>query len=244
MSSAMQGMKVIVSGAASGIGLATADLFEQMGASVARFDRTPISAGKGLSFALDITDETQVADAVTSVDEALGGIDVMVNTAGILLFGPLLETPVADARRVLDVNLIGTFLMVRETVRVMKKRGKGGKVILFSSARAAWPPGACRLLRVEGGYQRNGALLGEGVRARHSRQCSGSGADRYADARLRKHAARLEAAEIRQSARPHRPSGGDWQGRAVSCRTGRELHDGTGARRQRRRLDGLKEGRR
>ena len=133
MSSAMQGMKVIVSGAASGIGLATADLFEQMGASVARFDRTPISAGKGLSFALDITDETQVADAVTSVDEALGGIDVMVNTAGILLFGPLLETPVADARRVLDVNLIGTFLMVRETVRVMKKRGKGGKVILFSS---------------------------------------------------------------------------------------------------------------
>lgn len=133
MSHELEGLRVIVSGAASGIGLATADLFEERGARVARFDLAPIVSGSGPSFTLDITDEAQVARAVRSADEALGGIDVMVNTAAIFLFGPLLETPVSDVRKVLDVNLTGTFLMVRETVRAMKKRGAGGKIILFSS---------------------------------------------------------------------------------------------------------------
>jgi 3-oxoacyl-[acyl-carrier protein] reductase len=133
MNHELQGLRVIVSGAASGIGLATADLFEQRGAHVARFDLAPIVSGSGPSFTLDITDEAQVARAVRSADEALGGIDVMVNTAAIFLFAPLLETPVSDVRKVLDVNLTGTFLMVRETVRSMKKRGAGGKIILFSS---------------------------------------------------------------------------------------------------------------
>jgi 3-oxoacyl-[acyl-carrier protein] reductase len=131
MSTEFKGVKVVVSGAASGIGLATADLFEKKGAHVARLDFSPISSG--LSFKVDVTDELQVAEAVASADTALGGIDVMVNTAAIFLYGPLLETPVAEARRVLDVNLIGTFLMMRETVRVMKSRDKGGKIILFSS---------------------------------------------------------------------------------------------------------------
>lgn len=133
MTVGLEGLRVIVSGAASGIGLATAGLLEQRGARVARFDLAPIVTGSGPSFTLDITDEAQVANAVASADEVLGGIDVMVNTAAIFLFGPLLETPVSDVRKVLDVNLTGTFLMVRETVRAMKKRGAGGKIILFSS---------------------------------------------------------------------------------------------------------------
>ncbi|WP_045837367.1 SDR family NAD(P)-dependent oxidoreductase [Hyphomicrobium sp. 99] len=131
--STLQDKKIIVSGAASGIGLAIADLFEAKGARVARFDLKPISAGTGPSFALDITDEAQVVDAVKAADEALGGVDVMLNTAAIFLMAPLLDTPVADARKVLDVNLIGTFLMVRESVRAMKKRRNGGRIILFSS---------------------------------------------------------------------------------------------------------------
>ncbi len=131
MSKDFKDLKVVVSGAASGIGLATADLFEKKGGRVARLDFAPIASS--LSFRVDVTDEIQVAEAVASADDALGGIDVMINTAAVFLYGPLLETPVAEARRVLDVNLIGTFLMARETVRVMKSRGQGGKIILFSS---------------------------------------------------------------------------------------------------------------
>ncbi|SFV25831.1 SDR family NAD(P)-dependent oxidoreductase [Hyphomicrobium facile] len=131
--SMLENKKVIVSGAASGIGLAIADLFEAKGARVARFDLSPISTGAGPSFTLDITDEAQVVEAVKAADEALGGIDVMVNTAAIFLMSPLLDTPVAEARKVLDVNLIGTLLMVRESVRAMQKHGNGGRIILFSS---------------------------------------------------------------------------------------------------------------
>ena len=131
MSNELKGLKVVVSGAASGIGLATADLFEKKGALVARLDIEPIATG--VSFQVDITDEIQVAEAVAAADNALGGIDVMVNSAAIFLYGALLEMSVADARKVLDVNIIGTFLVTRETVRAMKSRGKGGKIILFSS---------------------------------------------------------------------------------------------------------------
>jgi 3-oxoacyl-[acyl-carrier protein] reductase len=131
MSSEFKNLKVVVSGAASGIGQATADLFEKKGARVARLDHLPID--KDLSFKADLTDEIQVAEAIAAADNALGGIDVMVNTAAIFIYSPLLETSVADVRRIFDVNLVGTFLVTRETVRAMKSRGKGGRIILFSS---------------------------------------------------------------------------------------------------------------
>lgn len=129
----IENKKVIVSGAASGIGLAIADLFEAKGARVARFDISPISTGAGPSFKVDITDEAQVVEAVKAADEALGGVDIMLNTAAIFLMAPLLDQPVADVRRLLDINLVGTFLMVRESVRAMQKHGNGGRIILFSS---------------------------------------------------------------------------------------------------------------
>ncbi|RUO99575.1 SDR family oxidoreductase [Hyphomicrobium sp.] len=124
-------LKVVVVGAASGIGLATANLFEEKGARVARLDHTPITGD--LAFKVDVTDELQVAEAISAADNALGRIDVMINTAAIFRYGPLLDTSVSDVRRVFDVNLVGSFLVTREAVRAMKSRGKGGRIILFSS---------------------------------------------------------------------------------------------------------------
>ncbi|HET6388420.1 SDR family oxidoreductase [Hyphomicrobium sp.] len=129
----IENKKVIVSGAASGIGLAIADLFEAKGARVARFDISPISTGNGPAFKVDITDEAQVVEAVKAADEALGGLDVMLNTAAIFNSAPLLDTPIADVRKLFDINLVGNLLMVRESVRAMKKYGDGGRIILFSS---------------------------------------------------------------------------------------------------------------
>lgn len=131
MKKELDGLKVVVCGAARGIGMATAELLEKSGARVARLDRAPI--GKALSFQVDVTDEIQVANTVSAADAALEGIDVVVNTAAVFLYGPLLDTPVAEVRKVFDVNLVGTFLLTREAVRVMKSRGTGGKIILFSS---------------------------------------------------------------------------------------------------------------
>lgn len=131
MNAEFKDLKVVVVGAASGIGLATANLFEEKGARVARLDHTPITGD--LAFKVDVTDELQVAEAISAADNALGGIDVMINTAAIFLYGPLLDTSVSDVRRVFDVNLVGSFLVTREAVRAMKSRGKGGRIILFSS---------------------------------------------------------------------------------------------------------------
>ena len=197
---------------------------------------------RAVPFTLDITNEAQVADTVASADEALGGIDVMVNTAAIFLFGPLLETPVADARKVLDVNLIGTFLMVRETVRAIQKRRRGGKIILFSSELA-------QLGREEhAAYCASKAGISAMVRC----WAKEFGPDILVNAvapgpidtplldfeNMPPEWQQLECAN--PLGRVGGAAGG-CGGRAVSRWARVELHDGTRARRQRRRCDGLME---
>ncbi|UNK70451.1 SDR family oxidoreductase [Microbacterium sp. H1-D42] len=105
------GLVAVVTGGQSGIGAACADRLRELGAEVAVFDRD--AAAGDLSFAVDVTDEQAVADAVASVIAQTGRIDILVNSAGIGAAGTIAENDNAEWRRVLEINVIGTANVIR-----------------------------------------------------------------------------------------------------------------------------------
>jgi 3-oxoacyl-[acyl-carrier protein] reductase len=140
----LEGKRALVTGGASGIGRAIALAFAADGAQVAVVDSAPVAkiegvvaqigAARGLAFAVqaDVADEGQVSQMVETVLARCGGLDVLVNNAGILIEKPLLETTAEDFDRVIGVNLRGAFLVGREALRVMARQG-GGRVINVAS---------------------------------------------------------------------------------------------------------------
>ena len=124
----------LVTGAASGLGAAIA---VRMGK--AREAEIPDS----LAIFADVTDELRIDEALAEVEEKLGAPpDVLVNNAGIVCFGDILEQSVADFRRVLDVNLVGTYIMSRSVGRRMAARGSGAIVNITSLNAVAPSPDA------------------------------------------------------------------------------------------------------
>ena len=113
------GRRVVVTGAASGIGRQSAQLFAAEGAALALFDRNAAglaeiaAATGGLARDCDVTDEASVGRAVDDAAAAMGGIDGVVNAAGIALRGSVLEVGLDQWRRVLEVNLTGTYIVIR-----------------------------------------------------------------------------------------------------------------------------------
>jgi NAD(P)-dependent dehydrogenase (short-subunit alcohol dehydrogenase family) len=132
----------IITGAASGIGLATAERLLASGWKVAIVDRDakalePQRKRHGgspdvLIASLDVTDEAAAQAVVRSVCDKLGGLDGVVNSAGIAADIPALETPVDLFRKILDVNVAGTFIVARAAAQVMKDRG-GGAIVNMAS---------------------------------------------------------------------------------------------------------------
>jgi NAD(P)-dependent dehydrogenase (short-subunit alcohol dehydrogenase family) len=132
----------LITGAASGIGLATVHRLLEAGWKVAAVDRDEqalaahtraLGAGaRVFAAALDVTDEAAAETVVAAAAEALGGLDGVVNSAGIAADIPALETPVDLLRKILDVNVVGTFIVARTAARLMKDRG-GGAIVNISS---------------------------------------------------------------------------------------------------------------
>ncbi|WP_234441047.1 SDR family NAD(P)-dependent oxidoreductase, partial [Streptomyces scabiei] len=102
------GLRAIVTGGASGIGLATARLLAARGAAVAVLDVDPSGASAPLlGLKADITDDASVRAAVAEAVERLGGLDILVNNAGIGAIGTVEDNPDEQWHRVLDVNVLG-----------------------------------------------------------------------------------------------------------------------------------------
>jgi len=124
----LTGKTALVTGAARGIGKATAELLETAGAKVARIDIEP---GEGIIVA-DVSDEAAVERAIGAAVQALGGLDVLVNNAGIAVRKTAFDITSEDWDRVLGVNLRGLFICSRIAARAMKERGGGAIVNLAS----------------------------------------------------------------------------------------------------------------
>ncbi|MCR6482537.1 SDR family oxidoreductase [Amycolatopsis sp. OK19-0408] len=128
MRTELAGKAVLVTGGASGIGLACVRAFREEGARVGVIDRTP---GDGVEVA-DVTDDAALASAVATVAGRLGGLDVVVACAGISgpVGKPVAETTAAEVAAVLAVNVTGQFLLVKHALPHL---GDGGAVVLLGS---------------------------------------------------------------------------------------------------------------
>jgi NAD(P)-dependent dehydrogenase (short-subunit alcohol dehydrogenase family) len=132
----------LVTGAARGIGLATATRFLEDGWHVAMLDilgdtvravaKDRGRAGAVLALEADVSDPQAVQVAVQHAQHQFGRIDALINNAGIAVFKPLLEVTVEDWQRVLAVNLTGPFLMTQAVAPIMRDQG-GGAIVNITS---------------------------------------------------------------------------------------------------------------
>jgi NAD(P)-dependent dehydrogenase (short-subunit alcohol dehydrogenase family) len=144
----LAGKVALVTGAASGLGLATARLFAEVGASVIVGDLDGAAAeraagelapiGPAAAVQMDVADEESVKAAFAQAEALFGGVDVLVNNAAYRQKADTLTMPVAEWDRMHAVNARGTFLCLREAVRQMRRRG-GGAVVNISSMSAEHP---------------------------------------------------------------------------------------------------------
>lgn len=140
MSGRLAGRRIIVTGASAGIGRATAELFLKEGAALALVDREACDlAGANVeAIVADVANEDSVASAVAWAAEAMGGIDGLVNAAGVFPVARLEDTTLDLWRRTLDVNLTGPFLMLRAALPHLRAAPRA-TVVNISSGSALIP---------------------------------------------------------------------------------------------------------
>jgi NAD(P)-dependent dehydrogenase (short-subunit alcohol dehydrogenase family) len=134
-----EGKVAVVTGGASGIGMATVERFLEEGAKVAIIDISEKAGGRAVSELLgkghhpmlvtgDVTDSADVERMVADITEELGRIDVLFNNAGILVEGTIEQVSEEDWDRIMAVNVKGVFLMTKRVIPLMLRQG-GGSIV-------------------------------------------------------------------------------------------------------------------
>jgi glucose 1-dehydrogenase len=147
----LEGRRALVTGADSGIGQGIAFELASHGASVAvnhvgdstvadgMVEQIEAAGGRALAVQMDISKEDDVGRAFGSAHESLGGLDLLVNNAGIERPFELVDMPLEWWQRVIDVNLTGTFLCSREAARIMLRDKVGGVIVNITSVHEQIP---------------------------------------------------------------------------------------------------------
>ncbi|MBN1367363.1 MAG: SDR family oxidoreductase [Dehalococcoidales bacterium] len=136
--------RAIVTGAAQGLGLAITKRLSEAGAAVLITDINETAAAKAAgeiretgksawAFSCDVSSESQVKSMVDFAVKQMGGVDILVNNAGIFPRTAVLDTTAENFKKVLDVNITGTFLCSRYAGKSMIEQGKGGSIINLAS---------------------------------------------------------------------------------------------------------------
>ena len=138
------GKVAVVTGALGGIGLACCEGFAREGAGIMLLDLEAddgvvadrlrgLGAPGVVSLGVDVGDEAAVGDAIGQCRERLGGFDILVNVAGMMIYKPLADISGAEWRRLLDVNLLGAAFLTTQALRHM---GDGGAIVNIASIHA------------------------------------------------------------------------------------------------------------
>ena len=143
---------VVISGGAGAIGAAVAETCARAGAHVVVSDLDPdrveivvrrveqaCEPGCAYGIVMDVTDETSVRDGYAETCRHFGGVDVVVPNAGIAHVAALENLAVDDFRRVLEVNAVGYMLFMREGIRVLRRQGLGGHIVVNASKNVFGP---------------------------------------------------------------------------------------------------------
>jgi NADP-dependent 3-hydroxy acid dehydrogenase YdfG len=145
----IDGAVMLVTGASSGIGAATARAASRAGARVVlaarrqeRISRLAGELGQAVPVRCDVTDPSQVAVAVRTATDAFGRLDVLVNNAGQGLHAPLEQIDPDDFRAVLELNLIAPLVTMQAVIPVMRKQGAGAIVNVSSGITFSALPGS------------------------------------------------------------------------------------------------------
>jgi NAD(P)-dependent dehydrogenase (short-subunit alcohol dehydrogenase family) len=135
------GRRALVTGGASGIGLGAARRLLDFGAAVAVADLPAAlqrlgadDANRFLTVPVDVTDDASVSAGVAAAAKEMGGLDTLVNSAGVFQFRALEGIATVEWDRILDVNLRGTFLVMREAMPLLKASARGRVVNIASDA--------------------------------------------------------------------------------------------------------------
>jgi NAD(P)-dependent dehydrogenase (short-subunit alcohol dehydrogenase family) len=152
MNSQLAGKKVLVTGASSGIGKATALALVRLGASVALVSRNPdsvlaeVTAARkdegaiAKAYPLDLADVSSVAAKIENIVTDFGGIDVLINNAGMAYIGEIIDMPLADWQKILDLNLTSVFQCIQAVLPIMRQQKHGAIVNVASiAAKQAFP---------------------------------------------------------------------------------------------------------